>query len=138
MPDAAEERPYGASLRAILLAALSVGIVLLVPGQPVEPVFAVVLGAAAGVYVGFALLDGRPGVLRIEVGAAVAFIVVASVGAWRSTPLIAIGYALHAAWDAAHRPRGVPTGIVSWWPPFCLTYDLLLAAFLVVWWLLGP
>jgi hypothetical protein len=122
-------------IRAAVLAGVSIGLAWVLPPDVGLLLFAVILGGAAGVYVGFALVDGRPREKRIETWAAVTFIAIAVLGAWISPLLLALGYVLHGIWDASHHPRGLTTRVVGWWPPFCLTYDMIVAAFIVYrWW----
>ena len=49
------------------------------------------------------------------------------------TPLyLAIGYLVHGVWDSVHHFRKVHTPIVSWFPPMCAAFDVLMA-FVIVW-----
>lgn len=93
-----------------------------------------ILGAAAGVYVGFAVSDGRARELRVEAAVAVVFIIVASTGALMSPLLLAIGYVAHGVWDLLHHPKAVKTKVAAWWPPACLIYDWVISGFIVYRW----
>lgn len=123
-----------ALVRGVVLALLTLGVAVLLPPEPRAILFAVILGAGAAVYVGFALVDGRRRAVRVEATAAVAFIAVAVLGAWLSRPLLAAGYVGHGVWDLTHHPRGIRTHVPREWPPLCLAYDLVVAAFLVTPW----
>ncbi len=82
-------------IRAAILAGVSIGLAWVLPPDVGLLLFAVILGGAAGVYVGFALLDGRIRAKRIETGVAVTFIGIAVLGAWLAPLLLALGYVAH-------------------------------------------
>jgi hypothetical protein len=68
------------------------------------------------------------------------FLAWAAVSLWADSPvLLAAGYAAHAAWDLAHhsRTRTVTTDVRSWYPPFCVAFDVLVAVFSMAWLPLG-
>ena len=68
-----------------------------------------------------------------ELTAAGVFIALALLGLWSAPAFIAVGLILHGFWDLAHRPRGIPTKIPSWYPAFCAAYDFVFAgAFLAL------
>ena len=71
----------------------------------------------AGIYVGFALQDGRVAVLAIEAAVAGAF-----VGLWVSAWAVPVAYVLHGFWDVAHH-RHVATAMPTWYIPFCAVFD---------------
>lgn len=87
------------------------------------------LVAAAGIYVGFAVADGRRSALLVQTGELVGFTALAALAVQRDSPgLLGAGWLAHTAWDALHyRGRG-PTRVRSWYPPFCMIYDVALAA----------
>ncbi|MBV8960985.1 MAG: hypothetical protein JOZ37_08025 [Actinobacteria bacterium] len=90
-------------------------------------VHALMVTMIAGVYIGFAVADGRPKVVVAESAVVVAF-VIASAAAVTLTPWMVVGlYAAHGAkdlWqDRTHFVRGT-----RWWPPFCLAVDFTVAA----------
>jgi hypothetical protein len=97
----------------------------------------VALGAIAGVYVGFALIDGRGGQIAIQVPVMFAFIAIAIVGIGRAPRLIAAGYILHALWDGAHHLGWISTHALDWYPAACFVYDAMVGLFLF-WWLARP
>jgi hypothetical protein len=85
----------------------------------------------AAVYIGFAVADGRPMVIAVEVGVAAAFVVLAGTAVTETAWLLVIAYAAHGAKDLwqhrSHFVRGT-----RWWPPFCLTVDWLVAVVLAI------
>lgn len=96
---------------------------------------AVILGLVAGIYAGFALLDGRPRILAVEGLAALAFVVLALAGLAWSPWLIPAAYVLHGVWDFFHH-RQISTKTPSWYPPMCAVYDWVFAAGLCAFWIL--
>jgi len=99
---------------------------------------AVQLGFVAAVYFGFAIADGRVRSLLSEVPVAGVFLALGAGALWADSPLLlAAAYAAHALWDLVHHPRAVTTRIRSWYPPFCVVYDVVVAAFILAWLPLG-
>ena len=116
----------GALLACVIAGVLRMGLI------PVPALFhSVLLSAIAGIYIGFALLDGRSRTLTLESLAAVAFIAVGFLGFLYSTYLLALGFAAHGFWDMAHHRRGITTAVPGWYPRFCAVYDFVHAGFLV-------
>ena len=93
---------------------------------------ALILAASGGVYWGVAASGQPRRVAAAEALAGLAFVAIAMLGLWWSSIWIAAGYVLHALWDFAHHPRGIHTGIRRWFPPFCATFDILVAVFTIV------
>jgi hypothetical protein len=128
--DLARSREIGetwAELRTPALWGIAVGIL-----QALSPVtfwwlnpdivWAISLAIIASIYVGFAVADGRPAVIAIEVGVATIFIILALVAIGLSPWLVVIGLVGHGIkylWQ--HRTHFVAN--TRWWPPFCLVVD---------------
>jgi hypothetical protein len=94
-------------------------------------VYALSLVLIAAVYIGFAVADGRPRVIAVEVGVTAAFVVVAAAGVTGPAWLLVLGFFGHGAKDLwQHRRQFVAN--TRWWPPFCLVIDWVAAAILVV------
>ena len=94
-------------------------------------VYALSLALIAAVYIGFAVADGRPRVIAVEVGVAAAFVVVAAAGVTGPAWLLVLGFVGHGGKDLwQHRRQFVAN--TRWWPPFCLVVDWVAAAILVV------
>jgi len=124
------------SLRTPILWGVAVGIL-----QAVSPVglwwldpalvWAISLVIIASIYVGFAVADGRPIVIAVEVGVASSFIILAAVAITSSPWLVVIGLAGHGIKDLwQHRTRFVAN--TRWWPPFCLVVDWVAATVIAV------
>jgi len=72
-------------------------------------------------------------VAALEIAAGIAFIAMAVLGLWWSSLWIAVGYVLHGVYDFLHHPRGIRTGVRRWFPPFCATFDWLVALYVLLW-----
>ena len=108
---------------------------LLLPVSASHEAAAVVLTLVAGIYVGFALQDGRAGAIITEGVVASGFIAAALAGLWVSVWAIPAAYVLHGLWDVAHH-RTVTTAMPGWYVPFCAVFDWVFAAGLAAIWIL--
>ncbi len=94
-------------------------------------VYAIGLALIASIYIGFAVADGRRGVLIAESGVATVFVVVAAAAVTGSPWLLVLGLAGHGLKDLwQHRRQFVAN--TRWWPPFCLVVDWTAAAIIAV------
>ena len=121
------------ALGGLVLAAATMVVALILPASTALLGLAVLLGLIAGVYVGFAVIDGRWFVFVAESVAALAFLVL-SVYVFRSAHpvgLLAAGYFLHGAWDLAHHP-GPLVGDRAWYAAACVVYDWAIGAFILL------
>jgi hypothetical protein len=90
-------------------------------------VYALGLVLIAGIYIGFAVADGRPKVIVAESTVASVFVVVAAVAVTGSEWLIVAGLFGHGLKDLwQHRNQFVAN--MRWWPPFCAVVDWIAAA----------
>jgi hypothetical protein len=90
-------------------------------------VHALMVTLIAGIYIGFAVSDGRKNVIIVE-STVVAVFFIASTVAVTATPWLVVAlYLAHGAKDLwqhrMHFVRGT-----RWWPPFCLAVDFTVAA----------
>lgn len=92
--------------------------------------FAIVLVLIAGIYVGFAIEDGRQKKLLLEAIVAICFCAIALMGMWKWPIIIAAGYFLHGIWDLLHHPINIGARVKKWYPPACLAYDWLVGAYI--------
>ena len=93
---------------------------------------AVTLALIGGAYIGFGAADGRRSVFWSELAVALVFGAAAVAGLlwhWAALPL---GLALHALWDLAHHNAVRLAWVPHWYIPFCVVFDLMAAAFLVL------
>ena len=93
---------------------------------------AVTLAVAAGIYLGFGLLDGRPGQLALQVAGALPFVAAAWLSGGR-LGLLGIAWLAHGAWDGVHELGLVQTSIPSWYAAACLGVDVLVGAVALRW-----
>ena len=89
-----------------------------------------VLIVIALLYVLFAAIDGRPGVVVIEAIVALLFCALAVVGHRQSTWWLIAGFALHGGFDLVHPAIVRNAGVPDWWPPLCLAFDGVIAVYL--------
>jgi hypothetical protein len=93
--------------------------------------YALGLVVIAGIYVGFAVADGRAKVIAVESGVAFAFVLVAAAAITGSPWLLVAGLAGHGMKDLwQHRTNFVAN--TRWWPPFCMVVDWVVAAIIAV------
>lgn len=81
-------------------------------------------------YILFAVMDGSPLVILLESLPAVLFLGIAVSGFKFNLWYVVAGLAGHAVFDAGHHLIIDNAGVPGWWPGFCLTIDLTMAAFL--------
>ncbi len=92
---------------------------------------ALLLSLIAGVYIGFAVADGRPKVIAVEAAVAGAFVLVAATAVTASGWLLVLGYAGHGLKDFWQERRHYVAN-TRWWPPFCAAVDWLVAVILLI------
>ncbi len=99
-------------------------------------VHALMVTLIAAVYIGFAVSDGRTGVIAVE-SIVVAMFFIASTVAITSTPWLVVAlYLAHGAKDLwQHRTQFVRG--TRWWPPFCFAIDMTVAGIVTAQLLLG-
>lgn len=95
------------------------------------PVVTIVI---ASYYALFAVLGDSTRALVLESLAGAVFLAVAASGFRSSLWLVVVALAAHGIFDLSHGALIPNAGVPSWWPEFCLTYDVTAAAYLA--WLL--
>lgn len=116
--------------------ALSVGIMARIVGLDRDRAFyPTVMMVIALNYALFASLDGSGHVLAVESIFIVMFLAASIAGFRKSLWLAVIALAAHGVFDFFHDRLITNTGVPAWWPPFCLAYDVVAAAYLA--WLLS-
>jgi hypothetical protein len=88
---------------------------------------ALLVGVIASVYIGFAVADGRPRVLAVEVAIASLFVLLATASLVSAAWLLVIAYFLHGLKDL-WQERHQFVSNTRWWPPFCAAVDWVVAA----------
>jgi hypothetical protein len=92
--------------------------------------YTTVLIVVASYYVLFAVMGGSTRAILIESVITVGFVVAASIGFRRSLWLVSAGLAAHGLLDLVHAEVIANPGVPSWWPAFCLSFDVAAAAYL--------
>ena len=86
----------------------------------------------ASYYALFAVLAGDPRALVEEVPGFLLFAAVATIG-YRITPWVVVtAFVGHGAFDVLHGEMIANPGTPSWWPAFCLSFDVAVAACLAL------
>jgi hypothetical protein len=124
-------------LAALVVGVIFAGVTLLIPSllsrDTAFGLLAILLGMIASVYLGYALADGRLRAFQVEYVGIVAFTALATIALARdSALLLALGYLGHGLWDLVHHRRGVEVRMPWWYVPLCLSYDTVLAIYVLV------
>jgi hypothetical protein len=103
----------------------SLGVHLILPQDVSHALAALLLAMIAGVYVGFAALDGRLSHIIIESFAALLFIAFALWALVFAPYLLPIGYIAHAGWDFLHHTPVFKIAMPNWYIPACVVFDVV-------------
>jgi hypothetical protein len=95
------------------------------------PVVTIVI---ASYYSLFAVIGASTQALVLESLVGAVFLAVAGTGFKWSLWVVVVALAAHGIFDLTHAAVIFNPGVPSWWPEFCLTYDVTAAAYLA--WLL--
>lgn len=127
------------ALTGAVAGAATLALLAALPDTPAIVLAAILLGVAAGVYPGVAMArngpdarDGGETILQWVVAAG--FAAAALAGLWFSPWILALAWIAHAGWDVLHHRKLLRARPVTWYPPACLAYDLLLGAYVIVRW----
>lgn len=91
------------------------------------PVILIVIAALYGL---FAAIDGSAVVIVREAALILPFVAIALAGFKRSLWLIVAALLGHGMYDLLHARIVANAGVPSWWPVFCLAYDVTAAFYL--------
>jgi hypothetical protein len=89
----------------------------------------------ASCYVLFAVMGASTHTLVLESLAGVVFLVLAVYGFRSSLWVVVAALAVHGIFDLVHDSVIPDPGVPTWWPEFCLGYDVMAAVYLA--WLLS-
>ena len=127
------------SVGAIAASAMAYATRRIFLGKLEQYFWAVLLGAIAAFYIGFAgWFQASTGAWATELSAIAVFVVIAVIGGFSGLAL-AIGYFMHGAWDIAHSLFGTvilgnsASDIPLGYGMFCLGFDIAAAVYLL-WW----
>ena len=119
-----------AYVTGIVLALAVAGYAMLVGLDRDRAFYSTVVIVVASYYVLFAAISGDVHTLIQEALVVSIFLAVAAAGFKRSSWLIVAALAAHGVLDIFHGSVILNSGVPSWWPDFCMTYDLTASAFL--------
>jgi hypothetical protein len=91
-----------------------------------------VLIVIASYYVLFAVMGGSGRTLLIEIAIASGFLALGVVGFKTNLWLIAAAIVVHGVFDWIHRSLIQNPGVPSWWPGFCLAFDVFFGGWLAL------
>ncbi len=114
-------------LLGVVLALATIGLSRLLSITQTRRLFAVLLGAAAGIYVGDALSTGGTS-LAVQIAAFTAFVILAIL---KSPWVLGAAWILHGGWDLLHLLEAIPTLLPVYYQVACLAADLVWGAFLL-------
>ena len=93
--------------------------------------YPVVLIVIASLYLLFAVMASSAEALVAEAIPALVFVTMAVLGFRNNAPwLVVAGLALHGGFDFFHPAVITNAGVPVWWPGWCLSYDVVAAAYL--------
>ena len=87
-----------------------------------------VLVVVASYYDLFAVMAGPGPALGVELAASAGFLVAVVVGFRRNLWIVVAGLAAHGVFDLLHPHLIENPGVPSFWPMFCMAYDVMAAA----------
>jgi len=99
--------------------------------KPELRLYAISLFVAALIYVAFTARGATNAWLALEVAGLLAFTLLALLGLKVSALILAFAWAVHAAWDVLLHKLLTATFVPDWYPLTCLSFDLVLAIYLV-------
>ncbi len=127
--------------RRPVLTAIAIGVVTLVPHALLPPeaslgFAAVLIALIAGIYFGFAVVNGSARDQFVEFNVTGLFAVAGLLGLLKWPILLPLAYFGHAAWDLAHHNRWkLPlVAIPQWYVPWCVIIDVIIGTGLLVIW----
>jgi len=110
-----------------LLVGLMATLVRLDRDRAFYPTVAIVV---ASYYVLFAVMVSSSHALLVELSIGAAFLALAIAGFRTSLWLVVVALAGHGVFDLVHGLLVANPGVPSWWPAFCLSYDIAAAVYL--------
>ncbi len=135
------QHPPSIFSRRPVLTGIAVGIATLVPHAFLSPdasvgYAAIVIALIAGIYFGFAVMNGSPRDQLVEFNVAGLFTLAGVLGLLVWPALLPLAYFAHAAWDFAHHDRmHLPlVAIPAWYVPWCVVIDVIVGTGLIVIW----
>ncbi len=94
--------------------------------------YSTVLIIIASYYVLFAVIGGSGHALAWELVIAIAFSIVAIIGAFVLPMLVGVGIIAHGLFDFVHHIFIDNSGVPTWWPLFCGSIDVMLGLWVII------
>ena len=124
-------------LKGLLAGGITLGLAAVFPQDMVFSFLTVVLGLSAGIEPGMAMWDPDRGRPTLQWVAALVFVGIGLMGLW-STPLFLAGaWLLHWLWNLLHQVTSLGDGVPEGFSRFSLSFDLVLAGFVIYMWSVG-
>jgi len=114
----------------------SLAVHLVLPIDVSHALAALLLTLIAGVYIGFAVNDGRMSRIMTESLVAITFVMFAVWALLNAPMLLPLGYIAHAAWDFLHHTPVFNVKMPKWYVPACVVYDVIVGLGLWAIWLI--
>ena len=107
------------------LAALAAAAIAVWIGFERRTFYTTALIVIASYYVLFAMMGGSMRALVVELAIMTVFVVIAKVGFAKSMWVIVLALVAHGIQDLFHARVVSNPGVPTWWPPFCMGYDVV-------------
>jgi hypothetical protein len=118
-----------------MILALSIGLSMSFVGLDRDRAFYPTVTIVIALYYAlFAVMGGSVEVLALEAVAIAVFVAASIAGFKNSLWLVVAALVIHGVFDVAHDQLISNAGVPTWWPNFCLGYDLVAGLYLA--WLL--
>jgi len=113
--------------------ALAVGLFAMMTGFDRDRAFySTLVVVVAHYYILFAIMGSSTSALVVESLFSVVFIATAVIGFKKNLWLIVAGLVGHGVFDFFHEMFIQNPGVPVWWPPFCLSFDIMAGCFLAM------
>ncbi len=122
-------------LKGLLAAGIALSVAAVFPEPMAFPFFLAVLGLVVGVYPGIAMAHPEQGHPISQWVVAIAILGLGLLGLWQSPLLLAAAWLFHAVWSLMHQFTGLADGVTEGYPSFCVSFDLVMAAFVAYMWM---
>jgi len=90
------------------------------------------LAVAASIYILFASVPFDMKWMTIELLGFSVFLAIAWLGLNRSYWYLAAGWAVHVLWDIGLHSDNTTVFVPTWYPEFCMSFDIIVAAYIVL------
>ena len=114
-------------LIGLILSLVVAGFAIIVGFDRDRSFYPTVLIVIASYYVLFAVMGACGPTLLIEIAAASVFLLFAVLGFRKNPWLVSAAIVGHGIFDFLHHLLIENPGVPSWWPGFCLAFDVILA-----------